>query len=88
MKLQCLLGKIPISFRPLDRSRRHRNMLRTPATRTALKQNSLYYMALKIYNKLPGHLNNVNLAGFRNKLLILLAAKAYYKLTEFFMDKL
>jgi hypothetical protein len=53
-----------------------------------LKQNSLYCMAPKIYNKIPKHLKNLNIAAFRNKLKILSAAKAYYNLTEFFMDKL
>lgn len=44
------------------------------------------YMGLKLYNKVPNHLRQLNSVQFSNKIKTILSGKAYYTIQEFFDD--
>jgi len=79
-------------FRPRaaihDHLTRQRNLLDVPRVRLARSQKSYNLMAIKIFNKLPNSIKNLNRNQTIKRLVPLLKSKAYYSLEEFFEDSL
>ena len=53
------------------------------AVRLKSTQNSVHYLGLKIYNKLPSHIKDLEGARFKNAVRDLLQKKLYYSLDEY-----
>lgn len=66
---------------------RRRNKIPLPQARISLFTKSAYYMAIKIYNKLPETIKSTpHLPPFKRKLYDLLLNKMYYKINDYLMD--
>lgn len=60
------------------------NTLLTPAHSLSLYEKSPYYMGIKLYNKLPDHLKQINSrVKFKNELRTLLLEHVFYNVREF-----
>jgi hypothetical protein len=71
-----------------SRNTRHKNKLYLPPSRLTILNQSPFYMCIKIYNHLPGHLiveNNIN--QFKKMLNAYLVEKCFYTLNEFISSK-
>lgn len=68
---------------------RHRNRLLVPNHRTAKFEDSPFYNAIKMYNRLPDHYKSVeNKRRFYNEVKTLLLTRCYYSISEFLNDAL
>lgn len=67
---------------------RHKEKLCLPSSRIKMLSGSPYYMAIKIYNKLPQHIKNEqNLKTFNKQIKQYLIDKSFYTLYEYLNDK-
>ncbi|KAF9791697.1 hypothetical protein SFRURICE_020096 [Spodoptera frugiperda] len=67
---------------------RHKNRLYLPPSRIKMLNQSPYYMAVKIFNKLPKDLQNETKETiFTRKLKKILIQKCFYSIKEFFEEK-
>ncbi len=66
---------------------RFRNQLQFPIHRLKLFENIPHYMGLKLYNKLPSRLKELNLNQFKIVVKKLLIRKEYYHVNEFLDDQ-
>lgn len=68
---------------------RHKNRLNLPTSRLKMHSDSAYVMSIKLYNKLPEPIRNIDKYNiFMNKLKTFLIDKSYYSVNEYLNDKL
>jgi hypothetical protein len=68
---------------------RHKSRLYLPQSRTKMLNTSPYYMAVKIFNKLPPYISKeTNLKIFSNTLKSYLISKCFYSLNEYLTTKI
>lgn len=87
----CLFVKNNYSLFPqYSRSQnlRPRNKLAIPNSALKIIHSSPYGMSIKIYNKIPNNIKDIdNYKIFKNTIKLYLTRKAYYTLDDFFNDK-
>lgn len=67
---------------------RHENRLNIPTSRLKMHSSGTHVMSIKIYNKLPEDIKNIDKNNiFTNKLKQLLITKSYYTIDEYLNDK-
>lgn len=86
--LASILVKSNITSYDTLTSSRLKNTLRNKTSHTRAYRNSVFCMSIKIYNKLPIDIKNINsIIVFKRKLKDMLIKKAYYSIAEFLEEK-
>lgn len=78
------LFKLNIEHNP--RSVRHPNKLLIPKCNVKLFQKNAYFMAIKIFNKIPDKIKNLPINKFKKELTIWLLDKCFYSVNELFCN--
>ena len=85
----CTFVKLNIAMYKHPKSKRNEMKICFPANQTAQFNDSIFCMAPRIYNHLPGDiLCTTDISSFKNKLKCLLLDKAYYNITDYLNDKI
>lgn len=79
------LFKLNLEHNP--RSIRHTNKLFIPKCNVKLFQKNIYFMAIKIFNKIPNNIKELPITKFKTKLTTWLLDKCFYDINEFFLNK-
>lgn len=93
LELCKLVRKYPDTYKTrgdiqTSHSLRHKNRLNLPQSHLKMHSSSPYSMSIKIYNKLPEYLKQIEKTNiFINKVKQFLINKSYYSLDEFLNDK-
>ncbi|KAJ8727712.1 hypothetical protein PYW07_000605 [Mythimna separata] len=84
VRKHALLFPVAKNQRPLQRSLRVKNELALPSSKLAMFQSGPLVMCIKIYNKLPNEIKDIEFDNkFVNALKLYLIQKCYYSLNEF-----